>query len=43
MNNIMQQDFKNDNIVNSNTNIKMTGIPLDGMDLLSNHKKKNKF
>ena len=39
----MQQNFTNDNIVNSNTNIQMKEIPLDGMDLLSNQKKTNNF
>ena len=43
MNNMMQQNFTNDNIVNSNTNIQMKEIPLDGMDLLSNQKKTNNF
>ena len=43
MNNMMQQNFKNDNIVNSNTNIQMREIPLDSMDLLSNQKKTNNF
>lgn len=43
MNNIIQQSFQNDNIVNSNTNIQMKEIPLDGMDLLSNQKKKTDF
>ena len=37
----MQQNFKNDNNVNSNTNIQMREIPLDSMDLLSNQKKKS--
>ena len=41
MNNMIQQDFQNDNIVNSNTHIQMKEIPLDSMDLLSNQKKKN--
>ena len=43
MNNMMKQNFTNDNIVNSNTNIQMKEIPLDGMDLLSNQKKTNNF